>query len=512
MSHFLEVIGLIIVLYLLSSTFKAWSLRSRFHNAVSQYGCKPAKRYPNLDPFLGFDLSRVLARENKHGNRSRVFPNLHRKYGDTFSYKNLSPTRISTCNPKNIQAILATNADDWGVEPIRGGFADPFIGKGVFMHDGQTWKRARARIRPTFNRAEIADLENLEIHVGRLLALLPRDGRTVDLQPLFKRLFLDTSSEFIFGQSVESLLPDTPFDSTEFTEAFDAALLGVTVRSRVGPFKPLYYFDKSWEKAYTKVHKFVDKHVRAALQHQGVLEKSDRHGSDGEKKERHVLLRQMVQETQDPLALRSQILNIFFPARDTSAIAISNVTFMLARHPKYWESLRAEVKSIGDQALTFDLIRSLKATKAIISETLRLRSPASLVPRAALRDTILPAGGGSDQLSPLFVPKGTVVFSNVAALHTNPKIWGDDVHEFKPERWGEGRPLWEAKWQYEPFSGGARICPAQQMVLTQVAYLLVRLAQEFKGLENRDEVEEFLGEIKATVQSRNGTKVSLTPA
>jgi cytochrome P450 len=220
----------------------------------------------------------------------------------------------------------------------------------------------------------------------------------------------------------------------------------------------------------------------------------------------------MAQETQDPLALRNQILNIFFPARDTSAIAISNVIFMLARHPKYWASLQAEVNSIGDQALNFELIRSLEVTKAIIKETLRLRSPASMVPRVALKDTILPAGGGPDQLSPLFVPKGTVVFSNFVAVHTDPEIWGDDVLEFKPERWGEGRPLWEAKWQYEPFSGGARICPAQQMVLTQVTYLLVRVAQEFKGLENRDEVEEYVGEIKATMQSRNGAKVSLTPA
>jgi hypothetical protein len=39
------------------------------------------------------------------------------------------------------------------------------------------------------------------------------------------------------------------------------------------------------------------------------------------------------------------------------------------------------------------------------------------------------------------------------------------------------------------------MCPAQQMVLTQVAYLSVRLAQEFKGLENRDEVHETLGRI-----------------
>ena len=197
MAHFLAVVGFIGALYLLSSAIKALSLRSRYNAAARQHGCKPANRYPNLDPFLGLDLSRLLEKENKLGRRSRVFPDLHRKYGDTFSYKSLTPRRISTCSPKNIQAILATNAEDWGVEPIRGGFAEPFLGKGVFMHDGQTWKRARALIRPTFNRAEIADLENFEIHVGRLLALIPRDGTTIDLQPLFKRLVSACSDRFV---------------------------------------------------------------------------------------------------------------------------------------------------------------------------------------------------------------------------------------------------------------------------------------------------------------------------
>jgi hypothetical protein len=49
-------------------------------------------------------------------------------------------------------------------------------------------KRTCGVIRLTFNRVEIADLENFEIHVGWLSDLIPRGGTTVDLQPLFKRL------------------------------------------------------------------------------------------------------------------------------------------------------------------------------------------------------------------------------------------------------------------------------------------------------------------------------------
>jgi cytochrome P450 len=282
-------------------------------------------------------------------------------------------------------------------------------------------------------------------------------------------------------------------------------------RIRAGPFRPLFYFETSWKRAYKKVHAFVDKNVQAALRHQSVYRKAEKCPDDGGKKEKYIILQEMALQMQDPVALRGQIMNIFLPARDTSAMAITNVMFELARHPEIWEALRAEVEGIGEQPLTFELIKNLKLAKAIVNETLRLHPPATMAQRVALRDTILPVGGGLDQLSPLFVPKGTVAFSHMYALHKNPEYWGEDVEEFKPERWGEGRPLWEAKWQYVPFFGGIRMCPAQQMVLTQVTYLLVRLAQEFKGLENRDEVSEWLGLIQSTVQSKNGAKVSLTP-
>jgi hypothetical protein len=188
MAYFLETVILIGAWFLASTAFKTWSLRSRFKKAARQYGCKPGKRYPNHELFLGFDLSRVLKEESKRGKGLDAFVNLHRAYGDTFQFKALSPAQISTCDPTNIQTIATTNFDDWGVEPIRGDSLAPFLGPGVLTHDGQIWKRARAMIRPIFHRAEVADLENFELHVSSLLSLIPRDGRTVDLQPLFKRL------------------------------------------------------------------------------------------------------------------------------------------------------------------------------------------------------------------------------------------------------------------------------------------------------------------------------------
>ena len=96
---------------------------------------------------------------------------------------------------------------------------------------------------------------------------------------------------------------------------------------------------------------------------------------------------------------------------------------------------------------------------------------------------------------------------NVYALHHDKKVWGEDAEEFRPERWETERPMWE----YLPFLGGPRICPAQQMALAECSYVLVRLLQEFRDIENRDP-EPWAEEIRLQSQSRHGVKIGLLPA
>ncbi|ESZ98484.1 hypothetical protein SBOR_1146 [Sclerotinia borealis F-4128] len=212
--------------------------------------------------------------------------------------------------------------------------------------------------------------------------------------------------------------------------------------------------------------------------------------------------------TQDPYELRMHIINVFFPARDTAAIASGDVTFELARHPAECKKLKTEVDGIDpSQVLTFEFLRSLKVTKAIINESLRLHPAASRIGKTSLKDTVLPKGGAKDCQSPIFIPKGTVVELDLYTLQRDSTIWGADADDFKPDRWLDTkRPLWEARWQYEPFLGGIRMCPAQNQVLIQLSYLLVRLAQEIQLIENKDEVFECLERVTMTVESMNGAR------
>ena len=44
-----------------------------------------------------------------------------------------------TADPKNVQAILATQFNDFELGPLRFGAFGPFIGKGIFTSDGKEW-------------------------------------------------------------------------------------------------------------------------------------------------------------------------------------------------------------------------------------------------------------------------------------------------------------------------------------------------------------------------------------
>lgn len=62
--------------------------------------------------------------------------------------------------------------------------------------------------------------------------------------------------------------------------------------------------------------------------------------------------------------------------------------------------------------------------------------------RVALKDIILPQGGGDDGKSPVFVAAGTLVIFHFMSLHRRKDLWGDDADEFRPERWQDEKASW----------------------------------------------------------------------
>jgi hypothetical protein len=73
------------------------------------------------------------------------------------------------------------------------------------------WSKSRALLRPQFYKQRVSDLQVFENHISKMLSLLPKDGRTINLMDWWFRFTLDASTEYLLGQSVDSLGDATVF-------------------------------------------------------------------------------------------------------------------------------------------------------------------------------------------------------------------------------------------------------------------------------------------------------------
>lgn len=315
---------------------------------------------------------------------------------------------------------------------------------------------------------------------------------------------------------MDSLLPGPDaVAAEEFLKNFEIGLSGADERGWAGLMKIRYLFDDEWPKAVAKVYAFIDVYIREAVEATASdNEKSsvdmDSKGSEAAPpSERYILLYEMAKYVRDPVELRSQILNVFMAGRDTTAILVSNVLFQLARHPEYWAKLHETALALKAEEMSFELLKGLKQFRNVIFETQRTIGPTGVIPRTANKNTTLPHGGGPDGQAPVFIAKGERVFLFMYSHHHKEEVFGEDAYEFKPERFEHLRSL---TWEWIPFSGGPRICPAQNQVIIQTTYLLVRLTRAFERIENRDPVLKYIEFPRMLTESKNGVKIALIPA
>ena len=489
--------GLTIVLVLVwSGSLLIRDLRRRAE--VRSRGCGSPRWLPQWDPIFGLDVVVQMFKAYSSGNRSATFKQQHATYGPTFQSMAFGKTRIFTIDPVNLQSIFNLDFPSWGVQPLRLGPWGPLLGPGVMDTDGSRWKFCRGMVQALFRREQIADLAPFAKHVDRLFDHIPRDGTTIDLQPLFARLILDFTMEFLFGVSSATLTSSPDQGAVDFLHAFHYAQAGIGKRTQL-PYLTVFTSDKDFREACSTARAFVDRYIELA---------GARIRETGEKKsQKYILVDELLKQGVDEDDLRSQLLNVFLAAHDTTAVLMTNTLFNLARNPRVYAKLREEILQADGIPTEIQDLRKFKYLHNVVTETSRLTPVVGQSARIALKDTTIPRGGGDSGDAPVFVQKGTSVQFNFFALHRRPEVYGQDSESYRPERWDE---LKIGTWDFLPFIGGPRVCPAQQMAFMQVCYTVGRIVREFSSLENRDPVLEFVEQYRITTDSKNGCKVALT--
>jgi hypothetical protein len=104
------------------------------------WGCKPAATRPYRYPFA-IDILQRYTKADRENNTQNDDLAIYEEMGCRSSWQQqiLGNWHHATNDPKNIQAMLATQFKDFELGPIRRGSFAPLTGDGIFTLDGKRW-------------------------------------------------------------------------------------------------------------------------------------------------------------------------------------------------------------------------------------------------------------------------------------------------------------------------------------------------------------------------------------
>ncbi|KAG8810764.1 hypothetical protein FS842_003152 [Serendipita sp. 407] len=158
--------------------------------------------------------------------------------------------------------------------------------------------------------------------------------------------------------------------------------------------------------------------------------------------------------------LRDGVAMMYFAGVDTTSSALMNFISIMLTYPEVQKKVHEELDQVAGKGVIPSVgdISSLKYLDAVWKETLRLIPPIPTgVPHTNAVDDIWRG---------VLIPKGTVVVPNMSFMLRDPRLWGNDADEFKPERF---IPKHNPRWNELPdvhsiaFGFGRRVCPGRYM-------------------------------------------------
>ncbi|KAG4439245.1 hypothetical protein IFR05_005283 [Cadophora sp. M221] len=140
--------------------------------------------------------------------------------------------------------------------------------------------------------------------------------------------------------------------------------------------------------------------------------------------------------------------------------------------------------SDGTDAASYNNVKKLPFLKRCIDEGMRLHSTSAIgLPRIVTT----PQGVEFDDAH---FPQGTVLSVPSYTIHHMAEIWGEDVEEFKPDRWLNLTK--RQKQAFNPFSYGPRACVGQNVAIMELQIIIATVFRryEFELLQENLESHE----------------------
>ena len=397
--------------------------------------------------------------------------------------------------PDIVDRILGEDVERYPKSDLMGTILYQILGNGVFVSNGEVWKRQRRMMNPAFEFARISEVFPLMMQAAD--AMRERldkvaDGRDVAMDFEMTHVTADIIFRTIFSE------PIPPEDAESIFDAFNN-------------YQELAYIHGVWNMAGLPQALSIPRlrAIRHARNIRGPLARMVRKRfelleTNPENKPQDIL--QSLIEAQDndgskftEKELIDQIAVMFLAGHETSASALSWALYLVAQDRDIQDRMHAETElAFGQEGgLQPRHFKFLKLTRDVFRETLRLYPPVSFVPR----DITVPETMRDKKLK-----KGSAIFISLWLMQRHREIW-KNPDTFDPDRFSRDDEKEAIRSAYMPFSQGPRVCLGASFALQEAAIILSMIAHHYEIAPVEGHVPRPVARL--TLRSENGIRLRL---
>ncbi len=357
--------------------------------------------------------------------------------------------------PDLVEAVLLTQAENFTHGGLVPRIMQAVWGNGMFVAEGEDWRRQRQAAAPAFRAREMETLRPRFVAAAEAMLARWRQGDgAFELGAEMRRLTFEIIVDVLLSGG-------DGFDSDEMRGAM-TALFGDVNRMR-----PSYFLmTDRWHASRPAVQ---SQHRARVIERIKAIAKARRDAAPrGDLID--LLLSARDPETGaafDDDLLADNLLGFVMAGYETTSVALTWTLWLAMRHEATRARLKGELSSLPEGG---DFLRQ------VIRESMRLYPPAFSTTRVCQQATEI----GGHKLS-----AGQRVLVPIYAIHRHARRW-EDPHVFDPDRFAPGKPA-PHRFAYMPFGGGPRICIGAAFAMTEMiavlATVLRRVSFEFAGDE-----------------------------
>jgi len=365
--------------------------------------------------------------------------------------------------PGAIRHVLLDNARNYTKSEIGRRLLEPGLGRGLLTSEGETWRRHRRIMAPSFDPRSIvgyaAIMTELTEHLLAQWDALPERSE-IDVAAAMMHTTLRIISRAMFSSDSDEVVDVVAHGVTQYQTVVRPSLLDllhlpiwltrlVLPQRTKGIFDE---FDKSIDRLLTSRGRAPDAEPKDLLAHLIAARDTDGGGMTATE-------------------VRDQVVTIFMAGHETTAQTLAWTWYLLSQNPAAEARLHAELAAVlGGRTPRHEDLAQLRYARMVIDESMRLYPPAHTLGREAI---------AADEVIGHHIPAGATVLVVPWILHRKPSLW-HNPDRFEPERFSPERSASRPRYTYIPFGAGPRICIGAAFAIEEALLILATIAQRYR--------------------------------